>query len=75
MIGRSSGFLWRLCWIETLHPCYDGAKYNAEWVDDKISAQVTKFELAGAKAALAREQFRISQQAVTAASSGTFNTI
>lgn len=51
------------------------AKYNAEWVDDKIAAQVTKFELSGAKAALAREQFRISQQAIVAASGGTFNTI
>jgi putative peptide zinc metalloprotease protein len=51
------------------------AKYNAEWVDDKIAAQVTKFELAGAKAALAREQYRISQQAVVAASGGTFNTV
>jgi putative peptide zinc metalloprotease protein len=51
------------------------AKYNAEWVDDKIAAQVTKFELAGAKAALVREQYRISQQAIVAASGGTFNTV
>jgi putative peptide zinc metalloprotease protein len=51
------------------------AKYNAEWVDDKIAAQVTRFELSGAKAALVREKYRISQQAIVAASGGTFNTV
>jgi putative peptide zinc metalloprotease protein len=49
------------------------AKYTAEWVDDRIAAEVTKYELDQAKASLAREQHRISLETVTANSVGTFN--
>jgi putative peptide zinc metalloprotease protein len=51
------------------------AKYTAEWVDDRIAAEVTKYELTQEKAALAREQYRISRQTVAAASEGTFNAV
>ena len=51
------------------------AKYAAQWVDDRIAAEVTKFELNQEQASLAREQFRNSRHIVPAASEGTFNAI
>jgi putative peptide zinc metalloprotease protein len=51
------------------------AKYTADWVNDRIAAEVTKFELNQAKAELAREQYRMSRRNVTAASGGTFHAI
>jgi putative peptide zinc metalloprotease protein len=51
------------------------AKYAAEWVDDRIAAEVTKFELAQEQASLAREYYRISQETVTAPASGSFNAV
>ena len=51
------------------------AKYTAEWVDDRIAAEVTKFELNQARASLDREQYRISRQSITALAGGTFNAI
>ena len=51
------------------------AKYAAEWVDDRIAAEVTQYELRQEQASLAREQYRISQHIVAAASGGTFNAV
>lgn len=51
------------------------AKYTAEWVGDRIAAEVTKYELTQAQATLARERYRIGQQIVTATTAGTFNTV
>jgi putative peptide zinc metalloprotease protein len=51
------------------------AKYVAEWVDDRIAAEVTKYELNQEQASLAREQYRIAQQTVTAPMGGTFNAV
>jgi putative peptide zinc metalloprotease protein len=51
------------------------AKYAAEWVDDRIAAEVTQYELRQEQASLAREQYRISQHVVAAASAGTFNAV
>jgi putative peptide zinc metalloprotease protein len=51
------------------------AKYTAEWVDDRIAAEVTKYELNQARATLDRERYRISLQSVAAMSGGTFNAV
>lgn len=51
------------------------AKYAAEWVDDRVAAGVTGFELDQARAALAREQDRIGRQTVVAPSAGTFGAV
>ncbi len=49
------------------------AKYAAEWVTDRIAAAVTGFELNQARATLAREKVRISDETVRAPSDGRFN--
>lgn len=49
------------------------AKYAAEWVTDRIAADVTRFELEQARAALARETTRVGDQRVLAPSAGRFN--
>jgi putative peptide zinc metalloprotease protein len=51
------------------------AKYAAEWVTDRIAAEVTKFELSQERASLAREQYRISREVVEAPAGGTFNAV
>lgn len=51
------------------------AKYAAEWVTDRIAAEVTRFELNHEQATLAREQYRDAQHIVTAASDGSFNAV
>jgi putative peptide zinc metalloprotease protein len=51
------------------------AKYRAQWVDDRIAAEVTEYELAQARAMAAREQYRISRQTITAPSGGRFSTV
>ena len=51
------------------------AKYAAEWVTDRIAAEVTRFELNHEQATLVREQYRDTQHIVTAASAGTFNAV
>jgi putative peptide zinc metalloprotease protein len=51
------------------------AKYNAEWVSDRIGAQVTQFELDQEQANLSREDYRAGMLRVTAADAGTFQTI
>jgi len=51
------------------------AKYAAEWVDDRIAAEVTRYELNQEQASLAREQYRLGQQTVTAPSGGTFHAV
>ena len=48
------------------------AKYNAEWVTDRIAARATSFELGQEQATLARERVRIGRHAVTALAAGTF---
>ncbi len=49
------------------------AKYTHEWVDDRIAAEVTKYELEQERATLSREQFRMSRLTVSALAGGTFN--
>jgi putative peptide zinc metalloprotease protein len=49
------------------------AKYAAEWVNDRIAAAVTGFELNQARAELVRETARIGDQRVLAPSAGRFN--
>ena len=48
------------------------ARYTAEFVTDRIAAEVTKFELAQERATLARERVRIGQQTVLAPAAGSF---
>ncbi len=48
------------------------ARYTAEFVTDRIAAEVTRFELAQERAALARERLRIGQQTILAPAEGRF---
>ena len=48
------------------------ARYTAEFVTDRIAAEVTRFELAQERAALARERVRIGQQTILAPAEGRF---
>jgi len=51
------------------------AKYTADWVNDRVAAEVTQYELAQALASLLRERVRIALQTVAAPSGGTFNAV
>ncbi len=51
------------------------AKYDAQWVNDRIGAEVTRFELEQEKANLAREDYRAALLRVNAPDAGTFQTI
>ncbi len=51
------------------------AKYRAEWVSDRIAAEVTRFELDQEQAALARERIRVGQHAITAEAEGVFHAV
>ena len=51
------------------------AKYRAEWVNDRIAAEVTKYELTQAAATMERERHRIGQETITARAGGTFNAV
>jgi len=74
-----------ISWIRTAPPA--GARAEATrslaraWLisdlsdDDRIAAEVTKFELNQEQASLAREEYRISHHTVTAAAEGTFNAV
>jgi putative peptide zinc metalloprotease protein len=50
------------------------AKYAAEWVADRIAAEVTQYELAQTQAEVVRERYRASRDIVRAKLDGTFNT-
>jgi putative peptide zinc metalloprotease protein len=51
------------------------AKYTAEWVTDRIAAEVTRFELEQEQATLARERVRIGQHSITAQIAGVFHAV
>ena len=51
------------------------AKYETEWVTDRIAAAVTGFELSQQEAVLNREQQRQARMTVTAGTSGAFSPI
>ena len=51
------------------------ARYDAEWVNDRITAGVTLVELGQEQAALAREVARQDRLTVTAADTGTWNPV
>ena len=51
------------------------AKYNAQWVTDRIEARVTAFELGQERATLVREQVRIGHHAVSASAPGVFQPV
>ena len=51
------------------------ARYAAEWVTDRVTAEATKFELEQERAALAREQVRIGRHVIASPAQGVFNAV
>ena len=51
------------------------AKYAADWVNDRVTAEVTRFELEQERAAFAREQTRVGRQSIAAPAAGLFNAV
>lgn len=51
------------------------ARQAAEWVTDRVKAEVTRFELTQEQAALTRERARIARHTITAPAAGVFHAV